>query len=125
MTLGEFYMYGANKTYCSQWRTRHCQVPWLEHFANWPLSGFLSARSLKITGLSGEPPDCLVRQKSNDHLRPMVDCNDYAAVCSAEVKRQSATSGCTGLSGAAKGQTTLTVNRSKLQRSADVALTGQ
>jgi hypothetical protein len=39
----------------------------LEHSANWPLSGILGARSLKITGLSGETT-------SNGHLRPTIDC---------------------------------------------------
>jgi hypothetical protein len=29
-------------------------VPWLEHLANWLLSGSLNARPLKIIGLSGE-----------------------------------------------------------------------
>jgi hypothetical protein len=32
-----------------------------ENLANWPLLGFLSARPLKIIGLSSEPPDCSVR----------------------------------------------------------------
>jgi hypothetical protein len=32
---------------------------------------FLSARPLKFIGLSGVPPDCLVRQRSNGQLR---DC---------------------------------------------------
>jgi acetyl esterase/lipase len=70
-----------------------------EHSANWPLSGFLGARPLKYTGLSGVPPDCLVIQQSNDHLRPMVDCTNCGAVYGAEVRRQSTTTGCTGLSG--------------------------
>jgi hypothetical protein len=55
----------------------------------------------------------------------MVDCADCDAVCSAEVRSQSATIGYTGLSGAAEGQMTSTVNRSKPQQSADVALPGQ
>jgi hypothetical protein len=45
-----------------------------EHLANWPLSGFLGARPLKFIGLSGVPPDCPVRQRSNSQLRPTVDC---------------------------------------------------
>jgi hypothetical protein len=44
-------------------------VPWLEHLANWLLSGFLSARPLKIIGLSGVPPDCPVIPRSNNQLR--------------------------------------------------------
>jgi hypothetical protein len=40
----------------------------LEHLANWPLSGFLRARPLKFIGLSSPPPDCPVRQWSNDQL---------------------------------------------------------
>jgi hypothetical protein len=40
-----------------------------EHLANWPLSGFLSARPLKFIGLSSVPPDCPVRQRSNNQLR--------------------------------------------------------
>jgi hypothetical protein len=49
--------------------------------------------------LSGVPPDCPVRQRSNSQLRPTVDCADCGEVCSTEVANQSATSGNTGLSG--------------------------
>jgi hypothetical protein len=45
------------------------------------------------------PSDCLVRQRSNGQLRPMVDCADCNAVSRAEVKSQSAKSERTGLSG--------------------------
>jgi hypothetical protein len=124
-TLGEFYSVGAKQNCCSLWRTGHYPVPRLDPFANWPLSGFLRARPLKFIGLSGVPPDYSVRQRSNGQLRPTVDCADCGAVCSTEVRSQSATSGYTGLSGAARGQTTSTVNRFKLQRSADMAPTGQ
>jgi hypothetical protein len=54
---------------CSLWHTRHCPMPWLEHIANWLLSGFLSAHPLKIIGLSSVPPDCPVGQRSNGQLR--------------------------------------------------------
>jgi hypothetical protein len=40
--------------WCSLRRTGHYPVPRLEHLANWPLSGFLSANPLKFIGLSGE-----------------------------------------------------------------------
>jgi hypothetical protein len=36
---------------------------------NWPLSGFRRATPLKITGLSGVPPDSPVSQWSNGQLR--------------------------------------------------------
>ena len=84
--------------WCSLRRTGHYPVPRLEHLANWPLSGFLSANPLKFIGLSGVPPDCPVRQRSNSQLRPTVDCADCGEVCSTEVANQSATSGNTGLS---------------------------
>jgi hypothetical protein len=48
-------------------------VPRLEPFANWPLSSFLSARPLKIIGLSDVPPDCSEKQRSNGQLRPTAD----------------------------------------------------
>jgi hypothetical protein len=71
----------------------------LEPSVNWPLSSFLSAHPLKFIGLSGVPLDYPVRQQSNDQLHPMVDCADCGAVCSAEVRSQSTTSGHIGLSG--------------------------
>jgi hypothetical protein len=74
-------------------------VSWLEHLANWLLSGFLSAYPLKFIGLSGVPPDCTMRQWINDQLHPMVDCADCGAVCSTEVRSQPAKSEYTGLSG--------------------------
>jgi hypothetical protein len=61
-TWGNSTKFGAYKSWCSQWRTRHslvctghCPVPRLEHLANWPLSIFLRAIPLKFTELSGEP----------------------------------------------------------------------
>jgi hypothetical protein len=71
----------------------------LQPSANWPLSGFLSTRLLKFIGLFGEPPDCLVSQRSNDQLRPTVDCAGYGVVSSAEVRIQSTKSEHTRLSG--------------------------
>jgi hypothetical protein len=98
MTLGEFYSVGAKQNWCSLRRTGQCPVPWPEQLANWLLSGFLSAHPLKIIGLSGVPPDCPVRQRSNGQLHPMVDCADCGVVCSTEVRSQSTTSRYTGLS---------------------------
>jgi hypothetical protein len=103
MTLGEFYTVGAKQNWCSLWRTKHCpvctrHVRCLVPSTNWPLSDFLSARPLKFIGLSGVPSDCPVRQQSNCQLRPTVNCADCGAVCSTEVRSQSATSGYTGLS---------------------------
>jgi hypothetical protein len=97
--------------------TGHCPLPRLEHLVNWPLSGFLRAIPLKFTGLSGEPPDYPVSQRSNVQLRPTVSI--------AEVRSQSAKSEHIGLSGAARGHKTSMVNSSKPQRTADVALSGQ
>jgi hypothetical protein len=88
MTLGDFYSVGAKHNWCSLRRTEHFPVPRLEPSANWPLSGFLSARSLKFIGLSGVPLDCLVTQWSNDQLRTMVDWADCGVVCCAEVSLQ-------------------------------------
>jgi hypothetical protein len=84
--------------WCSLWSTGHYPVPRLETSVNWSLSGFLSAHPLKIIGLSGVPPDCPVRQRSNGQLRPMVDCADYRAVYNTKVRSQSAKSKHTGLS---------------------------
>jgi hypothetical protein len=97
-----------------------------------PLSGILSAHPLKFTGLSGVPPDYLVSPRSNDHLRPTVDCAD----CDASLQHRSQKTVCnvrlhrtvrcaTRLSGAPKGQKFSMVIGSKPQRSADVALTEQ
>jgi hypothetical protein len=61
--------------------------------------GFSQRLSLKFIGLSGVPPDCTVRQWINDQLHPTVDCADYGAVCSTEVRSQPAKSEYTGLSG--------------------------
>jgi hypothetical protein len=123
--LGNSTKFGAYKIWCSQWRTKHCPVPRLQPSANWPLSGFLSARPLKFIGLSGAPPDCPVSQQSNGQLRPTVDCADYGAVSSAEVRNQSAKWEHTGLSDAARRQKNSTVNSSKPQQSADVTLIEQ
>jgi hypothetical protein len=119
-----YKVWSRNKYWCSQWHTRHCPVPSPRHLANWPLSGFPRATPLKTAGLSGEPT-------VNGQLRPTVDCADGGTVNSAEVRSQKCkvrahrTVRCaTRLSGAARGQRTSTVNRSKLQRSADVARTG-
>jgi hypothetical protein len=78
-----------------------------------------------VTGLSGEPTE----QRST---LPTVDCNQLCCSLKRQKVRDSLrcqvarTVWCaTGLSGAPKGQTTSTVNSSKPQRSADVALTGQ
>jgi hypothetical protein len=77
-------------------------VPRLKHLANWPLSGFLRARPLKLIKLSGAPLDYPVRQRSNGQLRPTVDCATARAAAVLEVRRQSATTGRIGLSGAAR-----------------------
>jgi hypothetical protein len=66
MALGEFYTFGAKQNCYNLQRTGQCSVPWLEHLANWLLSGFISARPLKITGLSG-------KTTSNGQHRPTVD----------------------------------------------------
>jgi hypothetical protein len=66
---GILHGWSKNKNSYSLWCTGQCPVPRPETFANWPLSGFLSARQLKFIGLSGAPPDYPVRQQSNDQLR--------------------------------------------------------
>jgi hypothetical protein len=55
----------------------------------------------------------------------MVDCDVRSTVHSTEVRSQDEKSERTGLSGAARGQKTSTVNSSKPQRCADVAGTEQ
>jgi hypothetical protein len=77
----------------------HCPVPSLEHSANWPLSGFLSARSLKFTGLSGVPPDCPVRQQVTVNFAQRSTVRVRVQSEALEVSRQYATTGHTGLSG--------------------------
>jgi hypothetical protein len=73
MTVGQFYKFGANRFGGASGApdcpvcTGQCPVPWLEHSANWPLSGFLSAHPLKIIGLYGET----IEQRSTS---PTVDC---------------------------------------------------
>jgi hypothetical protein len=128
----EFHMVGAKQYWRSLWRTGHCPVPRLESSTNWPLSGFLRARPLKFVGLSGAPSDYPMRQHSNSQLRPIVDCVTTRAVCSTRSQkticddRLHRTVWCaTEQSNTARGQNTSTVNRSKPQWLADVALTGQ
>jgi hypothetical protein len=99
MTLGEFYMFGAKQNWCSLCRTRHYLVPWLERSANWPLSGILGARPLKIIGLSGVPPDCPVRQRATVNFAQWSTVWLRAQSEALEVRRQSTTTGHTGLSG--------------------------
>jgi hypothetical protein len=94
MTLWQFHKCGAKQTCYSQWCTGLSGVhrTLAEHSANWLLSGFLGARPLKITGLSGELSEQLSSpQRSTAGLR-----SQYAA---SEVRRQSTTIGRTGLSG--------------------------
>jgi hypothetical protein len=110
MTLGQFYKFGAKQVCISLRRTEQCPVHRLSRLANRPLSEILSARWLKIIELSGEPTE----QRSTTQQSE-----------ASEVRRQSTTSGHTGLSGAPQGQMSSMVNSSKLQRSADVARTGQ
>jgi hypothetical protein len=97
---GILYSLEHTFSWCSQCRTEHCLVPRLQPSANWPLSGFLSARPLKFTGLSGEPKE----QRStspNSRLR-WLHRSQYCANCSvvsrAEVRSQSAKSKSTRLS---------------------------
>jgi hypothetical protein len=100
---------------------------------NWPLLGFLGARSLKITRLSGVPPDCLVNPRCNGRLHQRSTTGLHPQSEASEVRSQKIVCDdrshqifrcATGLSGAAKEQTTSTLNHSKPQRSADVAHTG-
>jgi hypothetical protein len=77
-------------------------------------------------------PDCPVSQWSNGQKRPTVDYADDGIVNTTEVRSQNCkvrthrTVRCaTRLFGDARGQRTSMVNRSKPQRSADVACTGQ
>jgi hypothetical protein len=121
--LGEFYSFKAKQDCCSLWRTEqcpvctgHCLVPWLKHSTNWPLLGILGVRPLKFTELSSE-------RTSKGQLRPTVDCATVHTVRSVRSQktvyddRSHRTVRCaTGLFGAARGQTTSTVNRSKTQR---------
>jgi hypothetical protein len=41
-----------------------------------------------LTGLSGVPPDCPVRQRSNGYTAPTVVCNDTVKVNSARLRAQ-------------------------------------
>jgi hypothetical protein len=66
-------------------------------------------------------PDYPMSQQSNGQLCPTVDCADDSTMNRAKVRTTKLE--CTGLSGAARGQRTSTVNCSKPQRSADVAHT--
>jgi hypothetical protein len=98
MTLGQFYKFGANKSCCSQWRTglsgALAGAP-----PNWLLSGFLSARPLKIIGLSGVPSDCPVRQLATINFTQWSTLRLRVQFAAPEVRRQSATTGHIGLSG--------------------------
>jgi hypothetical protein len=103
-----------------------------EQPTNWLLSGFSRSRFAIIHRTVRCAPYCLVSQRSNGQLCPTVDCDVRWTVNSAQVRSQNCeirvhrTVRCaTGLSGATRGQDTSTINRSKPQRSADVARTGQ
>jgi hypothetical protein len=67
--------------------------------------------------------NCPVSQRSNGQLRQRSTAMNSKKVHNAEVR--AAKSEHTGLSGAARGQRTSTVNRSKPQRAADMARTRQ
>jgi hypothetical protein len=120
--------FGAYKYWCSQWRTRHCLVPQATTLVNWPLSGFLKATRLKFARLSGVPPDYPVSQRSKGQLRQRSTAVQYDRQKSeplCKVRTQRNVRCATGLSSATRGQRTSTVNSSKPQRSADVALNEQ
>jgi hypothetical protein len=72
MTAGQFFKFGANRLAAPS-GAPDSPVRWLEHSANWLLSGFLSARPLKIIGQSGETT-------SNGQLRSTVDCSTLRVV---------------------------------------------
>jgi hypothetical protein len=95
-------------------------VPWLKHSVNWLLSGFHSARPLKIIGQSSVPPDCPVRPQSNNQLcqwSTSQQSDRKKTVC--DVRSHRTVWCATGLSGAPKGQRSSTVNSSKPQLSAE------
>jgi hypothetical protein len=98
-------------------------MPRLEPSANWPLSGFLSARPLKFIGLSDVPSDCPVRQRSNGQLRPTVDCSTRSQKIVCDDRSHQTVWCATGLSSATRRHKTSTVNNSKPQQSTDMALT--
>jgi hypothetical protein len=96
------------------------------------LPGFSQSHSAIIHRTVRCAPDCPVSQRSNGQLCPTVNCADDGTVNKAEVRSQNCkvrthrTVRCaTGLSDAARGQRTSTINRSKPQRSAGVARTRQ
>jgi hypothetical protein len=101
--------WGINKVWskdlewCCQWRTGHCPVPQAEHHSNRPLFGFSKGRSAIIHRT------CLVSQRSNGNLRQ----RSTAKGVQCAVRSQSRKSERTGLSGAATGQRTPTINHSK------------
>jgi hypothetical protein len=94
--------------------------------------GFSQSHSAIIHQTIRCAPDCPMSQRSNGQMRPTIDYADDGIVDRAEVRSQNCkvrthqTVRCaTRLSGAARGQRTSMVNRSKPQRSADMACTGQ
>jgi hypothetical protein len=103
MTPLQFYKIGAKQTCCNSGARPVCTgqrpMPWLEHSVNWPLSGFLSARPLKITGLSGVPPNYLVNPWRNGRLHQWSTAGLRPHSAAQEVRRQSTTTGRTRLSG--------------------------
>jgi hypothetical protein len=70
MTWGNSTRLEQKQNWHSLWHTGHCPVPRLEPSVNWPLSGFLSVRSLKFIGLFGETTD----QWSTSSNGPLRDC---------------------------------------------------
>jgi hypothetical protein len=64
--IAEKKLFELEKSWLSQpnqrslWCTGQCLVPQAGSAANWPLSGIDGATWLKITGLSGDAPDCPV-----------------------------------------------------------------
>jgi hypothetical protein len=122
----QFYQVWCKHTCCSQWRTGLSGV---HRIVSGALAGALpELAALGVSQRSSTKIHRTVRcvtglshvTTSNGHLRPTVDCVTTRAVCSARSQKtvcddrsHQAVRCTTGLSGAAKGQTTSTVNRSK------------
>jgi hypothetical protein len=121
-------MFGAKQTCCNLWRIGlsgvHQTVSRAQAGALHELAALGNSQrsSTKFHRTVWCAPDCPVRP------RVMVSFAQWSTAPQSEatkVKRQTTMADCSGLSGAPKGQTTSTINSSKPQQSADMALTGQ
>jgi hypothetical protein len=124
-------MFGAKTSISDasgQWRTGHCPVPRPRHPTNWLLSGFSQSHSAiihrTVRWANGATVN-FAQWSTAVNREQWTTQKSEVRTAKSEHTGLSGVPPDTGLFGAARGQGTSTVNRSKPQRLADMACTGQ